>query len=359
MRQATDWTSPSSTRGDQPRAARRDQAGADPPRLDRDAVEPDLDRHGHCRGRPLRPRCGALLAVDSTVPTPVLHSTHCARRRHRAAFGDQVSQRTLRRRRWRDGVRPHGPVLYESAGRLRRTLGADPRLIRGRVSCCGVCAPCTCACAINRPRPWRSPSISPHPAIARVLYPGSSRIQVTPSQQPRCRAGSAGCCRCGSAVARLPPSPAPGACRSGNGPRRSAASRAWSSIARASKARAVHALSTCSDFSVRLECVDDLIADIEQSLPCADGGAHRQLGGKDTRLVIGVTNVEAPTKRRKQRWNGTLRFSSHPVLTTVLAEALTEEVPRCADERPGPCRRDQLNRPPFCGNRAELVAIPC
>ena len=92
-----DMTRPGRGAGRHP--ARQDQAG-----VGRDAGQPAVDDHRHRRHRRRsRMRAGALLAVDSTVATPVLTRPHRTRRRHRHACRHQVPQRPQRPDRRRAG----------------------------------------------------------------------------------------------------------------------------------------------------------------------------------------------------------------------------------------------------------------
>ena len=94
---------------------------------------------------------GALLAVDSTVPTPVLtqpialgadivmHSAH------------QVPERPFRRDRGRAGVRAQGRDFGARRAPAQHAGRASSGRSRRRC-CCAACAPCTCACATSAPR---------------------------------------------------------------------------------------------------------------------------------------------------------------------------------------------------------------
>ena len=115
---------------------------------------------------------GALLAVEFHGADAGPHPAADAWRRHGAAFGDQVPQRPLRRRRRRHRIRPD----WCRPSKAPRACGPclAPSSARSRQRCCsGACAPCTFASATNRRRPWPSRAISQsHPAIELVLYPG-------------------------------------------------------------------------------------------------------------------------------------------------------------------------------------------
>ena len=73
---------------------------------------------------------GAALAIDSTVATPVFTQPLVARRRHRDAFGDEISQRPFRRDRRRARGRARGRAVdaHQAGARPSRR---DPRTVRG------------------------------------------------------------------------------------------------------------------------------------------------------------------------------------------------------------------------------------
>ena len=79
-----------------------------------------------------RTRRAPLVAVDSTVATPVLTPAADARRRHRHALRDEVSQRPLRRdRRHADDARGHARSGSASGRFARNRAGSSARSRRG------------------------------------------------------------------------------------------------------------------------------------------------------------------------------------------------------------------------------------
>ena len=117
-------------------------------------------------------RAGALLAVDSTVATPVLTRPHRARRRHRHAFGDQVPQRPLRRDRRRAGRRARRRLLASASSRCARSSAASWAsfeawlLLRGMRTLYPARAPGLALGAAL------AEHFAAHPAVEAVLYPG-------------------------------------------------------------------------------------------------------------------------------------------------------------------------------------------
>ena len=150
---------------------------------------------------PRRPRiahaAGAVLAVDSTVPTPVLMQPDRARRRRRHAFGDQVPERPFRRGGRRAGLR--APRTRTSSGPRAcaacwaRILGPfEAALLLRGMRTLHVRVRHQCAAAHGDRAALRAPSAASRPCSIR----GSSRIPATRSPRGRCGAASAACCRC-------------------------------------------------------------------------------------------------------------------------------------------------------------------
>ena len=115
---------------------------------------------------------GALLAVDSTVATPVLtrpieHGADIvmhAGTKYLNGHSDLIAGVLVTRARRRLlAAREDGARAARRHARLRSRPGC----------CCAACARCTCACAARRSRRSASPSTSPrHPLVEAVLYPG-------------------------------------------------------------------------------------------------------------------------------------------------------------------------------------------
>ena len=69
-------------------------------------------------------RAARVLGIDSTAATPVFTQPLCARRRHRDAFGDEISQRTFRRDRRRARGRAGFSALWTRIKQVRGHHGA-------------------------------------------------------------------------------------------------------------------------------------------------------------------------------------------------------------------------------------------
>ena len=188
---------------------------------------------------------GALLGVDSTVPTPVLtrplalgadvvmHSGT----KYLGGHSDVVAGALVFARR---------DAYFERAARLRGSLGGilgpfeAALLLRGmRTLHVRVRHQCGAAMTIAR-------HFARHPRIDGGALPGLETHPGHAVAHGRCRAASAACCRCASRAGRPRRSLRRPRWRSGSGPRRWAASKACSSIAPASKAPARRARRTCS-----------------------------------------------------------------------------------------------------------------
>ena len=124
-------------------------------RVDRDAGQSALDHHRHRRRRRNR-ACGRrgtrgrLHRRDAGV-----HPAARARRRHRDAFGDEISQRPFRRdrRRARDSARGCALGAHQAGARASRR---DPRAVRGVAAAARACARSTSAYA---PQPKAQPCL--------------------------------------------------------------------------------------------------------------------------------------------------------------------------------------------------------
>ena len=101
-----------------------------------------------------------------------VHQPARARRRHRDAFGDEVSQRPFRRDRGRAGGRARRTRCGRASSRCARiTARSSDRSRHG--CCCAGCARSTCACARRRRPPRCSRRASRTTRRFRaVLYPG-------------------------------------------------------------------------------------------------------------------------------------------------------------------------------------------
>ena len=208
---------------------------------------------------------GALLAVDSTVPTPVLS-------RPIGLGADLVLHSATKYLNGHSDVVAGAIVFaetgaaFERAARLRTMLGGilgsfEAALLLRGMRTLHVRVRHQCASAMTIARHFRAIRRS-----RRCCIRGSRRIRVIRSLRGRCTAVSAACCRCGSGAARRRPSPA----------RRSHAGLETSDIAGGVESLVEHrssiegAGSPCPAdllrFSVGLEDIGDLITDIEQSL---------------------------------------------------------------------------------------------
>ena len=223
-------------------AAGRDQAG-----LDRDAGQSDLVRSPTSPPRPTSPIAPArVLGVDITVGDAGADPADRARRRHRHAFGDQVPQRPQRRARRRPGRRARRRVL--AAHRARSARSSAPSSAASRPGCCcAACARCSCGSRGPAASARRSPSACRPPAWwPRCSIPASPTIPATRSAKRqmtgRLRRHAVDARQGRRARRHRHGGPASNC---GSARRRSAASRAWSSIAPASKARARPARPTC------------------------------------------------------------------------------------------------------------------
>ncbi len=109
------------------RGARRGAAGRNRPVLDRDAEQSALDHHRHRRDRRDRAcrRRDPVRRLDRGDAD--LHAAAGARRRHRDAFGHQISQRPFRRHRRRAGDR-----------RRQSAVGADSRQCAASTAACSA-----------------------------------------------------------------------------------------------------------------------------------------------------------------------------------------------------------------------------
>ena len=211
------------------------------------------------------PRCahdrGALLAVDSTVPKPVLT-------RPITLGANGVLHSATKYLNGHSEV-VTGAMVFARPGLSTNARngcgGCHPRFVRSTPLLWGLLT-LHLRCAISRLRQRPLPIISQ--AIRRLwLYPGLVSHPGHAIAARQMQGGFGGMlsmrAKRGEAAALAS---AGRACGSGSGPRRSVASKAWSSSARALRARAADAPWICSDFSAGLGCVEDLMADSEQSL---------------------------------------------------------------------------------------------
>ena len=165
-----------SRRHDRPRRrARRGRSRRDQADLDRDAGQSALDDHRHrgVGGDRAHGRRRARGRFD-TCATPVLTQPLDARRRHRHACGDQISQRSLRRGRRRAGDRARQDALWARIGAYAQPCSArssgrfEAWLLHARHADAA-----TCACERPAPPRMSSPTrFASPPMIAEVLYPG-------------------------------------------------------------------------------------------------------------------------------------------------------------------------------------------
>ena len=232
--------------GDMRALGARDQAGTHPAGLDRDAVEPDLGRHGHCRGGALRrmrparcwpstPRCSTPvltrpIALGADI---VVHSAT----KYLNGHSDVVAGALVFARK---------DATYERAARLRGMLGAilgpfeAALLLRGlRTLHVRVRHQSAAAMAIAE-------HFASHPAVAGVLYPGLASHPGHAVAARQMQGGFGGMLSMhikggeAAAICRRRR-----ACRCGSGRPRWAASKAWSSTGRASRGRIAHVRPIC------------------------------------------------------------------------------------------------------------------
>ena len=142
---------------------------------------------------------GALLAVDSTAATPVLTRPIDARRRHRHAFGDQISERPQRRHRRRPDRRARRRILA-APGRARRSSGGAILgsleaylLLRGMRTLLPAGRARLPLGAAGRRGAWPRTRRS-----RRCSIPACPATPATLSPRGRCTAASAACCRSAS-----------------------------------------------------------------------------------------------------------------------------------------------------------------
>ena len=146
---------------------------------------------------------GATLAVDFDLRDAGFHPAARARRRRRHAFGDQVSQRPLRRRRRRARLRPRRTVSLRARAEIRKLHGLilGPfeafLLIRG-LRTLDLRVRAAAANAFDLAQTARLIT----PRSPRCSIPACPTIPATQSPSGRCRAASAACCRSGCAAAR-------------------------------------------------------------------------------------------------------------------------------------------------------------
>ena len=115
---------------------------------------------------------GALLGIDSTAATPLFTKPLVARRRHRDALGDEVSERPFRRGRGRARRSARGRDCGHASSRCAAiTARSSGRSRRG--CCCADCARSKCAC-MRRPkaRACSPRAFANHQSVSSVLYPG-------------------------------------------------------------------------------------------------------------------------------------------------------------------------------------------
>ena len=192
------------------------------PRGDPRRAKPDTKLSGS-RRRPIRSgasptsrpsrrsrmRQARSLGIDSTAATPVFTPAARARRRHRDAFGDQISQRPFRRgcRRARDRARRRAVGAHQAGARPSRR---DPRrfeawlLLRGlrtleiRVKRAGrkrrAARASACEPSIRFPRALSGPADASRPRDRREADVRLWRHAVDPPEGRRAR-----CDRCGRA----------------------------------------------------------------------------------------------------------------------------------------------------------------
>ena len=131
---------------------------------------------------------GAVLARQFDRRDAGVHAAARARRRHRDAFGDEISQRPFRRDRGRarDRARRRG------SGRASRQVRASTAQSSARSRpgcCCAGCARSTCACAQQaESAALLAQRFANHASVSAVLYPG-------PADASRPRRSRCGRCR--------------------------------------------------------------------------------------------------------------------------------------------------------------------
>jgi cystathionine gamma-synthase len=212
---------------------------------------------------------GAMVAVDSTVATPVLtrplalgadivmHSATKYLNGHSDVIAGTLTTRADSDlwQRIKTIRAQLGGILGRSrlVAVARHAHGVSPRVQSASTSAAGI--------ALH---------FAQHPLVRDVLYPGLLRSRATRSRRGRCTAVLAECCRSRAGIASRPwearaiaPQPT-----SSYGSARLplAAWKASSSIARASRARARRRRPICCGSPSGIEDTNDLIADLEQAL---------------------------------------------------------------------------------------------
>ena len=137
-----------------PRRVRAAMKPDDQARLDRDARQSALDHHRHRRRRRDRARGRRHARRRFDRRDAGVHPAARARRRHRDAFGDEISQRPFRRDRGRARGRARRARPGTRIKQVRSAARRDPRAVRG-VAAAARAAHARRARARRRPRPPR------------------------------------------------------------------------------------------------------------------------------------------------------------------------------------------------------------